>query len=206
MASDAQETLYRIFAGLADASGGGTGSRLGSGAGSESVTDGGSGLLSGLTGGAIGAAITTAVSEKKDGGGAGQIALNIVKSGLGTVPLIAALFGLFGGGDDDEAPTPLVKYAMPARREFQAAATEWGFAETDYDQSGAPRVYERRLSDRADLTSEAGRSAAGAAPQINVNVQAMDARSFLDRSSDIAAAVREAMLNLNSLNDVVTDL
>ena len=44
------------------------------------------------------------------------------------------------------------------------------------------------------------------APQITVNVQAMDARSFLDRSSDIAAAVRDAMLNLNSINDVVNDL
>jgi hypothetical protein len=44
------------------------------------------------------------------------------------------------------------------------------------------------------------------APQITVNVQAMDARSFLDRSGDIAAAVREAMLNLNSINDVVNEL
>ncbi len=39
-----------------------------------------------------------------------------------------------------------------------------------------------------------------------MNVNAMDARSFLDRSSDIAAAVREAMLNLNPVNDVVSDL
>jgi hypothetical protein len=42
--------------------------------------------------------------------------------------------------------------------------------------------------------------------QITVNVQAMDARSFMDRSADIAAAVRSAMLNLNTINDVVTDL
>jgi hypothetical protein len=34
----------------------------------------------------------------------------------------------------------------------------------------------------------------------------MDARSFLDRSGDIAAAVREAMLNSNSINDVVSEL
>jgi hypothetical protein len=37
-------------------------------------------------------------------------------------------------------------------------------------------------------------------------VQAMDARSFLDRSNDIAAAVRDAMLNMNSINDVVNEL
>jgi len=42
--------------------------------------------------------------------------------------------------------------------------------------------------------------------QVTVNVQAMDARSFLDRSGDIAMAVRDAMLNLNSINDVVNDL
>ena len=47
---------------------------------------------------------------------------------------------------------------------------------------------------------------AGAAPQITVNVQAMDARSFMDRSNDIALAVRDAMLNLNAINDVVNEL
>ena len=46
----------------------------------------------------------------------------------------------------------------------------------------------------------------GAAPQITVNVQAMDARSFMDRSNDIALAVRDAMLNLNAINDVVNEL
>jgi len=46
----------------------------------------------------------------------------------------------------------------------------------------------------------------GGGSQITVQVQAMDARSFMDRSSDIAAAVRDAMLNLNSINDVVANL
>ena len=57
-------------------------------------------------------------------------------------------------------------------------------------------------------TASSGSSSGGngSAPQITVNVQAMDARSFLDRSSDIAAAVREAMLNLSSINDVVNEL
>jgi hypothetical protein len=34
----------------------------------------------------------------------------------------------------------------------------------------------------------------------------MDAQSFMNYSGDIAKAVREAMLNLSSLNDVVADL
>ncbi len=34
----------------------------------------------------------------------------------------------------------------------------------------------------------------------------MDSQSFLDHSEDIANAVRQAMLNSNSLNNVVNDL
>jgi hypothetical protein len=205
MASDTQEALYRIFAGLAGGSGAGLGSSVGTGSGTGSGSDSDSDLPGLLTGGGIGPAIAAAASKKNEGGGAGQVALNVVKSGLGTVPLVTALFRLFGGGDD-EAPVPLVKYALPARREFHAAVTESGFADVDYDQSGTPRMYERRASDGAATWPENGRSSGAGLPQINVNVQAMDARSFLDRSSDIAAAVREAMLNLNSINDVVTDL
>jgi hypothetical protein len=49
-------------------------------------------------------------------------------------------------------------------------------------------------------------SGAGASPQITVNVSAMDSQSFMDRSNDIASAVREAMLNLHPINDVVASL
>jgi hypothetical protein len=34
----------------------------------------------------------------------------------------------------------------------------------------------------------------------------MDSRSFLDHSDDIARAVRDAMLNMHALNDVVSEL
>lgn len=44
------------------------------------------------------------------------------------------------------------------------------------------------------------------ATNVTVNIQAMDSQSFLDRSHDIAQAVREAMLNMHSINDVVNDL
>lgn len=51
-----------------------------------------------------------------------------------------------------------------------------------------------------------GLSASRPATHVTVNVQAMDSRSFLDRSHDIAQAVREAMLNMHAINDVVNDL
>jgi hypothetical protein len=38
-----------------------------------------------------------------------------------------------------------------------------------------------------------------------VQVQAMDSQSFLDHSSDIAQAVRQAMLQSSVLNDVVRE-
>jgi hypothetical protein len=34
----------------------------------------------------------------------------------------------------------------------------------------------------------------------------MDSQSFLDHSDDIAQAVRQSMLNMSSINDVITSL
>lgn len=160
-------------------------------------------------------------------------AMLILKSGFGLAPLISGLLGLFGGGGSS-APPPLVKYAMPSALNIQAADTGQGLSNADYDQTGMPRAYDGRTGSpsvdntvsgpgggqsetvpagyQADAaldsapTSGATGNRAPSPAQITVNVQAMDARSFLDRSADIAAAVRDAMLNLNTINDVVTDL
>lgn len=154
-----------------------------------------------------------------------SIAGTVLKSGFGMVPLVSELLGLFGGGGST-APAPLVKYAMPAAINFEAADSGSGSSNADTDQFGMPRAYS---AGGAGASTQAGSPASGtpggtatqnnnsgkgasgtgapsASPQITVNVQAMDARSFLDRSTDIAAAVRDAMLNLNSINDVVNDL
>jgi hypothetical protein len=140
-----------------------------------------------------------AVKQAVDGGGGvastlESVASKVFTSGFGLVSLFGGLFDLFGGGGQQEPP-PLVKYALPPRLDFQAAETANGLVNADYDQSGMPRT---------DASGAGGNSTSG--PAITVNVQALDARSFLDRSSDIAAAVRDAMLNLNSINDVVNDL
>jgi hypothetical protein len=136
------------------------------------------------------------------------------------VPLIVGLLGLFGGGDTP-APPALVKYAMPDPIYFEGADTGNDVSGADYDQMGMPRVYGAApdgASAQASGLAVPGSSGSGApsgpgpggapapAPQITVNVQAMDSRSFLDHSNEIAQAVRDAMLNLNSINDVVNDL
>ena len=153
------------------------------------------------------------------GGGitAESIATTVLESGMGMVPLIVGLLGLFGGGGTP-APPALVKYAMPDPIYFEGADTGSDAIGADYDQMGMPRAYTAApggASAPASGMAAPGGSGASAvpsgpsgapAPQITVNVQAMDSRSFLDHSSEIAQAVRDAMLNLNSINDVVNDL
>ena len=113
-------------------------------------------------------------------------------TGLG--PLATGLMSLFGGRRSEPAAAPLTWYEPPAavaleagldaRREFTGLA--------GYSAVGAPRA--------------ASTPAAPAAPVIQINVQAMDSRSFLDHSDDIARAVKEAMLHSHALNDVVTEI
>jgi len=181
----------------------------------------------------LASAVAGATSTTSGGGIGGtleSIASTVLKSGLGMVPLIGGLLGLFGGGDSPATPT-LSKYAMPPSIAFESADIGSGIGDADYDQMGLPRVsgasyaaqsgfgWPPRLGAQTPFAGTgSGASAASTGgpggssganvspPQITVNVQAMDARSFLDRSSDIAAAVRDAMLNLNSINDVVSEL
>jgi hypothetical protein len=49
-------------------------------------------------------------------------------------------------------------------------------------------------------------SASSGSPAVNVHAQTMDTPSFVNRSNDIARAVKTAMLNSHSLNDVIAEL
>jgi hypothetical protein len=177
MASDAQNTLYDIFSGLYRQGGESSGGGL-----TSTATQATAGANAAGSGGGPG--------TKNAESAAGKFGKEALKNGLGLAGLVMSLFGVFDADEPDKGPA-LVKYALPAAREVEVAQTASGYAAVDYDQAGMARAYEPRGSK---------------APQVNVTVQAMDARSFLDRSTEIAAAVREAMLNLNSINDVVNDL
>ena len=131
-------------------------------------------------------------SSSSSSGSSDSTFVQVLKSGLGIAPLVGGLISLFSGGSEE--PPPLVKYALPSAVDFQAAESGGQITTADYNQAGMARAY------------PAPQSGSAASSSITVNVQAMDARSFLDRSGDIAAAVRDAMLNLNSINDVVNDL
>jgi hypothetical protein len=155
------------------------------------------------------------------GNGVGSAAASLFGGALGLVPLAATLYGLF---DSKSTPAPVFqKYQMPSPVSFEAATSGSGLANSDYGQMGLPRLFDSSETaassgaggstapamsgSPAGVTSGAsGSSAASATPQINVNVQAMDAQSFMSYSGEIAKAVRDAMLNLSSINDVVSEL
>ena len=152
----------------------------------------------------------TQAGSNSSGSTSGTVEKTMLEAEAGLPLLIAGLVSAFGGGGAS-TPAPLVKYAMPAAVDFQAAESQGQVSGLDYDQMGTPRSYAAAgTSGTASGTASGGANGSGSgnggAPQITFNVQAMDARSFMDRSGDIALAVREAMLNLNSINDVVNDL
>ena len=218
MDSTTQDDLYEIFAAVSGQQDSDAGGSLDSGkdiAASLSDTVNQIGQLQGSneappaeSGGG-----TSSSSASTAGGGstAESIASTVLESGLGVVPLVVGLLGLFECGG---TPAPVLeKYAMPERQYFEGSDTGGDISDADYDQMGMPRTYSAApdgTSTPASGTatpssSGSGTSGAGAA-QITVNVQAMDSQSFLDHSNDIAQAVRAAMLNSNSINDVVNDL
>ncbi len=125
----------------------------------------------------------------------GKAASSIFGSGLGLSPLISGITKLFGGGGTEE-PAALVKYQPPTELHLEgtnpSGSTIW-----------SPRVDVGGSS----TTVVPDQVNSPATPQqVTIQVQAMDSRSFMDHSGDIARAVREAMLNMSSLNDVVNDL
>jgi hypothetical protein len=146
-----------------------------------------------------------------------NVGKDVMESGLGVIPLVGSLLGLFGGN----APAKPVyqKYEKPASIDFTGATVGNSLGNSDYDQLGMPRLYDTAPSDPSQGAApaassaspggsggSAGSSSSSSTPQISVNVQAMDAKSFMDYSGQIASAVRDAMLNLSSINDVVQEL
>lgn len=121
----------------------------------------------------------------------GKIASGFLGGGFGLSPIVSGLLSLFGGS---KSPTvsPLVPFTLPAPSQYQGGLTGGPGRQAvpvDYGQFGQVRSL-----------------AASSASQVSIQVNAMDSRSFLDHSDEIARAVREAMLHADSLNDVISDL
>jgi hypothetical protein len=134
---------------------------------------------------------TSSRASQSIGGAIGNAASGFLGGGLGFLsPILSGVLKLFGGGSSP-VPPPLPYYTPPASVMVDETL--------------------RAATPNTGLVSSLGGSSATTSPaspiqQITVHVNAMDSQSFMDRSSDIASAVREAMLNLHPINDVVANL
>ena len=146
------------------------------------------------------AAANTSKSSSSSAADTAKSVGSFLLGGLGIGSLISGISSLFGGGDH-QAPLPLVKYTPPPALQYQGAVTSGGqVSGYDYNDRGGIRPVD------AAQYSQAGQASPQAGPQIVVQVNAMDSRSFLDHSDEIAQAVRAAMLNSSSLNDVISEM
>jgi hypothetical protein len=120
-------------------------------------------------------------------------------TGIG--PVATALIKLFGHSGDDKSDLPEpVKYTLPPALAVTAGLTDSrSLTQISYAQGDRVRADE-------PVTSRAVPPSTPAAPTIQIHVDAMDSRSFMDRSDEIAQAVRAAMLRSHALNDVVSEL
>jgi hypothetical protein len=143
--------------------------------------------LAGFSGGLQG--LLSGVIQGTGGGGFG----GLLTSGFGLAGLGLKIAGLFGKKKPE--PTVFTPFELPPSLALEAANSSdilGGFPRFDRGQSGEPRSFR----------SEAPVSQ----PQVVVNVNALDSQSFMDRSSDIARAVRDAMLHMHPINDMIGEL
>jgi hypothetical protein len=142
-------------------------------------------------------AVTQNTTSKASGGSSvgstvASAASSFLGGGLSSLsPLIGGLLSLFGGGGGQTLAVP-APFMLPAPVQSQAGLTASAPGQVtpvSYGETGQPRA-----------------QSAGSTAQVTIQVNAMDSQSFLDHSDDIANAVKQAILNSNSLNDVISAL
>lgn len=139
--------------------------------------------LTGLGGGSSGSSLLGSLLGGGQGNGSGGVA-----GALGLSPILSGLLGLIGGGKKGAA-APLALYSAPQRVQLQSGLQGGTVSGADSGQNGLSRT-----------------NGATGQPQVTLHIQAMDTQSILNRSTDIAQAVRQAMLQSHPINDVVADL
>jgi hypothetical protein len=105
-------------------------------------------------------------------------------------PIWRGLFGLFRnrGIEASAAPEPFLR--------AEAESTQ---LDANWSPAGRPRELRRDSYGRTQTVMPNQEA-------IQISIQALDARSILDRSEEIASAVRQAMLANHEINDSMTEL
>jgi hypothetical protein len=118
-------------------------------------------------------------------------ALGGIVAGSILTPIVSGLMSLFGNGGSTTAPV-LPGFTLPAPVQIQTVV------------NGGPGAQPALIQPAA--AASAPQTARGGEAQVQVQVNAMDARSFLDHSDEIADAVRRALLSSHALGDVIAEL
>jgi hypothetical protein len=149
-------------------------------------------------------ALAEAVTNQGQGFGAGAATTaknlgSLLLGGLGIGSLVSGIASLFGGEDQPSHP-PAVKYALPAALQYQGAVSSSGAVSSyDYNDRGGIRAID-------SSQTPGGQASPAVSQQVVIQVNAMDSKSFMDHSDEIAQAVRAAILNSSSLNDVISEM
>ena len=138
------------------------------------------------------------------GGGSGGLLGTLLggfSRGLSIASLGLSLFSLFRG--PQQPRLDLKPFQSPSPLSLEVANTDnilRGLPRFDFSADGTSRPMD------AAAPSAATGAATGPSPmQVTVNVSAMDSRSFLDHAPALAQAVREAMLHMHPINQLVRE-
>lgn len=123
------------------------------------------------------------------GSGNSSLGANVLSSLL-LGPVWTTLLGLFGCRDNEQS-------RIFQRFEAPSAVSKSRSAQTSEDGRGQDI---RRDSFGMSTNNVI------ATPPVNISIQALDARSILDRSDDIAAALKHALLFNHNVNDGLSEL
>lgn len=135
-------------------------------------------------------------SKASSGSSVGSTVASAASSFLGgglssLSPLVGGLLSLFGGGGGQTlaVPSPFILPASVQSETGLTGSVPGQVTPVSYGATGQPRA-----------------KSGGGSAQVTIQVNAMDSQSFIDHSDDIANAVKQAILNSNSLNDVIASL
>jgi hypothetical protein len=159
------------------------------------------------------------------GGGKSGILGNLpagLLGGLGIGQLLSGALGLLGLGSHSKTLPPLQRFTLPDPMQLVASVPSSPKllpVQSTVTTEGSSTLASQRRSVPSPATSGLGGSTGLTAPtggpggqlvatghQVHVHVSAMDAQSLMDRSNDIAKAVKNAMLQSSSLNDVISEI
>jgi hypothetical protein len=105
-------------------------------------------------------------------------------------PIAGLIAGLFAGRSEPAAAPAAATYLRPESLRLEAG----------FDGAKDPAITAVERQESGQFRPAAG---ANGGAQVVVQVQAMDSRSFLDHTPEIAEAVKRALLESNGLRDVL---